>query len=123
MPKVGNHFQAKSLEPDDTFSPPLQILLLDKQDLIQEVHLRTTGQDLLDAVFKYLNLLETAYFGLRFQDASGQTHWLDPAKRVSAQLRSASPVTLYFGVKFYAAEPCRLVEEITRYQFFLQVCS
>ena len=32
-----------------------------------------------------------------------------------------SPVTLYMGVKFYAADPCRLVEEITRYQFFLQV--
>ena len=24
-------------------------------------------------------------------------------------------------MKFYAADPCRLVEEITRYQFFLQV--
>lgn len=35
---------------------------------------------------------------------------------------SSSPVTtLYLGVKFYAADPCRLVEEITRYQFFLQV--
>ena len=48
-------------------------------------------------------------------------HWLDPSKRVCSQLRSASPATLYFGVKFYAADPCRLLEEITRYQFFLQV--
>ncbi|KAE8740487.1 hypothetical protein FOCC_FOCC013992 [Frankliniella occidentalis] len=29
--------------------------------------------------------------------------------------------TLYFGVKFYAADPCKLLEEITRYQFYLQV--
>ncbi|VVC26176.1 Hypothetical protein CINCED_3A024797 [Cinara cedri] len=29
--------------------------------------------------------------------------------------------TFYFGVKFYAADPCKLVEEITRYQFFLQL--
>jgi hypothetical protein len=32
-----------------------------------------------------------------------------------------SPITLYLGVKFYAADPCKLIEEITRYQFFLQV--
>ena len=48
-------------------------------------------------------------------------HWLDPVKRVSKQIGDISPVTLYLGVKFYAADPCRLVEEITRYQFFLQV--
>ena len=48
-------------------------------------------------------------------------HWLDPKKQVSRQIRGISPFTLYLGVKFYAADPCRLVEEITRYQFFLQV--
>lgn len=47
-------------------------------------------------------------------------HWLDPSKRVSQQIKGVSPITLYLGVKFYAADPCRLVEEITRYQFFLQ---
>ncbi|XP_068219741.1 band 4.1-like protein 4 isoform X5 [Palaemon carinicauda] len=35
--------------------------------------------------------------------------------------KRTSPFTLYFSVKFYAADPCKLVEEITRYQFFLQV--
>ena len=48
-------------------------------------------------------------------------HWLDPKKQVCRQIRGISPFTLYLGVKFYAADPCRLVEEITRYQFFLQV--
>jgi hypothetical protein len=28
---------------------------------------------------------------------------------------------LYFSVKFYAVDPCKLVEEITRYQFYLQL--
>ena len=50
-------------------------------------------------------------------------HWLDPTKRVSQQIKGVSPITLYLGVKFYAADPCKLVEEITRYQFFLQVLS
>lgn len=29
-------------------------------------------------------------------------------------------MTVYFGVKYYASDPCKLAEEITRYQFFLQ---
>ena len=58
-----------------------------------------------------------------FQDSNNQTHWLDPSKRVSRQIRGNQThhVTLYLGVKFYAADPCKLAEEITRYQFFLQV--
>ncbi|KAF4533036.1 hypothetical protein B566_EDAN000728 [Ephemera danica] len=81
----------------------------------------TPGQEVLDTVFRHLNLLETAYFGLRYLDASNQPHWLDPTKKVAKQLRGTDPFTLYFGVKFYAADPCKLLEEITRYQFFLQV--
>ena len=99
----------------------LKILLLDKQEIIQEVSENTTGQDILDDIFKYLDLIETAYFGLRFQDGDNQTHWLDPKKKVCRQIRGVAPITLYLGVKFYAADPCRLVEEITRYHFFLQV--
>lgn len=42
-------------------------------------------------------------------------HWLDPASRISRQLKPKSdPYDLYFGVKFYAADPCKLLEEITR---------
>ena len=45
--------------------------------------------------------------------------------RISRQLKhSAAPDdvhNLYFGVKFYAADPCKLIEEITRYQLYLQV--
>ena len=48
-------------------------------------------------------------------------HWLDLQKRVCHQIKGISPVTLYLGVKYYAADPCKLAEEITRYQFFLQV--
>lgn len=45
--------------------------------------------------------------------------------RLSRQLKNASASddvhNLYFGVKFYAADPCKLIEEITRYQLYLQV--
>ncbi|CAB3240010.1 unnamed protein product [Arctia plantaginis] len=80
-----------------------------------------TGQALLDVVFRHLDLLETAYFGLRYVDQDNQTHWLDAGKRLRRQLRGSDPHTFYFGVKFYAADPCKLLEEITRYQLFLQL--
>ncbi|KAK6630538.1 hypothetical protein RUM43_014523 [Polyplax serrata] len=109
----------------------------------------TKGRDILDYVFSHLNLLETAYFGLRYIDSTNQTvssillllyvvsvspvteqlifdlcllqHWLDATKGIAKQLKGSDSFSLYFGVKFYAADPCKLLEEITRYQFFLQV--
>ncbi|CAG2171981.1 unnamed protein product, partial [Oppiella nova] len=98
-----------------------KIVLLDETQLIQEIQDRSRGQDVLDVVCKHLNLLETAYFGLRFIDAKGQPCWLDSSKRVMKQMNQVNPITLYFNVKFYASDPCKLLEEITRYQFFLQI--
>ncbi|XP_037920743.1 band 4.1-like protein 4 isoform X2 [Hermetia illucens] len=100
----------------------VRIVLLDETDFIYEIKDDLPGQALLDVVFSRLNLIETAYFGIRYVDEENQTHWLDPASRISRQLKSkAEPFDLYFGVKFYAADPCKLLEEITRYQLFLQV--
>ncbi|XP_012270189.1 band 4.1-like protein 4 isoform X2 [Orussus abietinus] len=104
-----------------------KVILLDEHELLQDVLSSNLGQELLDRVFRHLNLLETAYFGLRYLDHENQTQWLDPSKKIGKQLKvqkgdpSPDTHTLYFGVKFYAADPCKLIEEITRYQFFLQV--
>ncbi|XP_046865224.1 hornerin isoform X2 [Drosophila willistoni] len=100
----------------------VRINLLDETDFIHEIKDDLPGQALLDVVFARLNLIETSYFGIRYIDEENQTHWLDPASRISRQLKPKSdPYDLYFGVKFYAADPCKLLEEITRYQLFLQV--
>ncbi|XP_047365074.1 band 4.1-like protein 4 isoform X1 [Vespa velutina] len=104
-----------------------KVILLDEHELLQDVLSSNLGQELLDRVFRHLNLLETAYFGLRYLDHENQTQWLDPSKKIGKQLKvqkgdpTSDVHTLYFGVKFYAADPCKLIEEITRYQFFLQV--
>ncbi|XP_049964471.1 band 4.1-like protein 4 [Schistocerca serialis cubense] len=107
----------RALRPEHLRDPPCRIN--DGQPAPNKDN--SPGQEILDTVFRHLNLLETAYFGLRYLDASNQTHWLDPAKKIAKQLKGTDPFTLYFGVKFYAADPCKLLEEITRYQFFLQV--
>jgi len=82
-------------------------------------------------VIKHLNLLETSYFGLKYLDSASPSHqndpgqkveqiWLDVNKSAIKQLKDIHPMTVYFGVKYYATDPCKLAEEITRYQFFLQ---
>jgi len=41
-------------------------------------------------------------------------------------LAGSVPHTFYFGVKFYAADPCKLFEEITRYlidDFIIVICA
>lgn len=96
----------------------------------------TSGQDLLDVVIKHLNLLETSYFGLKYLPQAAvagpngpnqaerlrsiEAVWLDVDKSALKQLKGVQPMTVYFGVKYYATDPCKLAEEITRYQFFLQ---
>ncbi|XP_075037747.1 band 4.1-like protein 4A isoform X2 [Mixophyes fleayi] len=68
-------------------------------------------------------LLDESKLSLTTQH-EGVKYWLDPAKTISEHkdlISTGPPYTLYFGVKFYAEDPCKLKEEITRYQFFLQV--
>ncbi|VVC87535.1 unnamed protein product [Leptidea sinapis] len=99
-----------------------RVVLLDERELIHEIQDTSTGQALLDVVFRHLDLLETAYFGLRYVDQDNQTHWLDAGKRLRRQLRSSDSHTFYFGVKFYATDPCKLLEEITR-TYFVDGCQ
>lgn len=47
----------------------------------------SAGQSLLDVVFRNLNLLETAYFGLRYLDQTGQTVSYICFNRSKQQLR------------------------------------
>ncbi|XP_051542350.1 band 4.1-like protein 4 isoform X2 [Myxocyprinus asiaticus] len=106
-----------------------EVLLLDESKLTlttqqQGIKKSTRGSVVLDCVFSHVNLAETEYFGLRYCDRSHQTYWLDPSKTLAEHkdlITTGPPYTLYFGVKFYAEDPCKLKEEITRYQFFLQV--
>ena len=67
-----------------------------------------------------LDLVEEDYFGLQFMDKNQVPHWLDKTKKLKKQIQ-IHPPTFHFRVKFYTSEPNNLVEELTRYQFFLQL--
>ncbi|XP_031557619.1 FERM domain-containing protein 5-like [Actinia tenebrosa] len=99
-----------------------KISLLDDTEMTCEFRRDAKGQVVFDTVCKSLDLLEKDYFGLRFVDDSKQRHWLDLGKSVLKQMKSLKPpFKLFFRVKFYAVDPSVVHEEITRYQFFLQI--
>uniref|UniRef100_A0A9J2PLQ8 Moesin/ezrin/radixin homolog 1 n=1 Tax=Ascaris lumbricoides TaxID=6252 RepID=A0A9J2PLQ8_ASCLU len=98
-----------------------KILLLDGTDMNITVSKNASGQEVYDQVFYSLDLEERDYFGLLFMDHYHVQHWLDPMKKVSKQVPIGPPYTFRFNVKFFSSEPSNLHEELTRYQFFLQL--
>nr|XP_039260171.1 band 4.1-like protein 4 [Styela clava] len=105
-----------------------EVILLDDTVLPfrSNIHFKESNktQGIFDAVCDHLNLAERDYFGLRYKDKTFQTHWLDLYRRFRDHegfIEGENPHKLHFGVKFYVADPTSLREEITRYQFFLQL--
>ncbi|KAK7590193.1 hypothetical protein V9T40_001806 [Parthenolecanium corni] len=82
---------------------------------------KAAGNDLYKQVFYSLDLIEKDYFGLQYTDSNNVQHWLDPTKPIKKQVKIGPPYTLRLKVKFYSSEPNLLREELTRYQFFLQL--
>ncbi|KAK6101305.1 FERM C-terminal PH-like domain family protein [Brugia pahangi] len=98
-----------------------KVLLLDGTDMNIVIPKNAPGRELYDQVFYALDLEERDYFGLQFMDHYHVQHWLDPVKRINKQVPIGPPYTFRFRVKFYSSEPNNLREELTRYQFFLQL--
>merc|ERR1719471_2828070 len=98
-----------------------RVILLDGADLPITITKKATGQELLEHVFFHLDLVEKDYFGLQYTDPYNVPHWLDPSKPVKKQVKIGPPYTFRMRIKFYSSEPNNLHEEITRYQFFLQL--
>ncbi|XP_055624900.1 band 4.1-like protein 5 isoform X2 [Toxorhynchites rutilus septentrionalis] len=100
---------------------PCRVILLDNTDLPVDLSKKAMASDLYEQVFYSLDLIEKDYFGLQFTDANNVKHWLDPTKAIKKQVKIGPPYTLRLKVKFYSSEPNTLREELTRYQFFLQL--
>ncbi|XP_039252789.1 band 4.1-like protein 5 [Styela clava] len=99
-----------------------RVVLLDGTDITVDVRKKALGEELYNQVIRFhLDLVEEDYFGLQFMDANQVPHWLDKTKSVKKQVKIGPPYTFHFRVKFYSSEPNMLQEELTRYQFFLQL--
>ncbi|KAJ7421346.1 FERM, ARH/RhoGEF and pleckstrin domain protein 2 [Willisornis vidua] len=79
------------------------------------------GQTLLTEVYKHLNLIESDYFGIEFQNIQSYWIWLEPMKPVIKQVRRPKTTMLRLAVKFFPPDPGQLQEEYTRYLFALQI--
>lgn len=96
-------------------------MLLDDTDLSINLSKKSSAGELYEQVLYSLDLIEKDYFGLQFTDTNNVKHWLDPTKTIKKQVKIGPPYTLRLKVKFYSSEPNNLREELTRYQFFLQL--
>ncbi|XP_037551228.1 tyrosine-protein phosphatase non-receptor type 21 [Nematolebias whitei] len=82
----------------------------------------STGQECLEAVAQRLELREITYFSLWYCNKQNQQRWIDLEKALKKQLdKYGSEPTVYFGVLFYIPSVTQLQQEITRYQYFLQL--
>ncbi|XP_046573581.1 band 4.1-like protein 5 isoform X2 [Haliotis rubra] len=120
------------------------VMLLDGTDFTVDINKKANGGELMEQIFYYLDIIEKDYFGLQYTDVHNVNHWLDPTKQIRKQVKNpywldtdvdanepdqsdtysesfGPPYTFRFRVKFYSSEPNNLREELTRYQFFLQL--
>ncbi|XP_078261030.1 tyrosine-protein phosphatase non-receptor type 14-like isoform X2 [Rhinoraja longicauda] len=99
-----------------------RIRLLDSNVIECTLSVEGTGQECLEAVAQRLELRETHYFGLWFLSKTQQGRWVELEKALKKQLdKFANEPLLFFGVMFYVPSVSRLQQEVTRYQYYLQV--
>ncbi|TRY72783.1 hypothetical protein DNTS_029735 [Danionella cerebrum] len=94
---------------------------LDEVQEFYELQLKADGQALLYEVFRRINLIESDYFGLEFQNLQMNWVWLDPTKLIAKQVRRPMNTLFRLSVKFFPPDPGQLQEEFTRYLFSLQI--
>ncbi|XP_068939468.1 FERM, ARHGEF and pleckstrin domain-containing protein 2 isoform X2 [Petaurus breviceps papuanus] len=130
-----NHTGVSTLEPGQNLSSAMvktsaklqekdlaiKVKLLDNAIEILHVEPKCYGQILLTEVFKHLNLIESDYFGLEFQNVQSYWIWLEPMKPIIKQIRRPKNTMLRLAVKFFPPDPGQLQEEYTRYLFALQI--
>lgn len=74
-----------------------------------------------------MNLEEKEYFSFKFHDADLQYVWLDLSKSIHSQFKSIyienNEIVIYFHVKHYITDPCKLTSELTRFFFIFFDCD
>lgn len=99
----------------------IKIKLLDNTVEILDIESKCYGQKLLTEIYNHLNLVESDYFGIEFQNHQSYWIWLEPMKPIVKQIRRPKNAILRLAVKFFPPDPGQLQEEYTRYLFALQI--
>ena len=62
-----------------------KVRLLDESDIEIGVDLHGNGQELLESVCKYLDIIEMDYFGLKYKGANYEGLWIRTDKPIKKQ--------------------------------------
>uniref|UniRef100_A0A8B9KBN2 FERM, RhoGEF and pleckstrin domain protein 2 n=1 Tax=Astyanax mexicanus TaxID=7994 RepID=A0A8B9KBN2_ASTMX len=134
--RLGSQFNAgiSTLEPGQSLSTAmgsggkghckgLQIRVqgLDDAQEFFDLESKADGQTVLTDVYRRINLIESDYFGLEFQNLQMNWVWLEPTKLIVKQVRRPVNTLFRLSVKFFPPDPGQLQEEFTRYLFSLQM--
>ncbi|XP_075470706.1 tyrosine-protein phosphatase non-receptor type 21 isoform X3 [Ascaphus truei] len=99
-----------------------RIQLLNNEFVEFTLSVESSGQECLEAVAQRLELREVTYFSLWYYNKQNQRRWVDLEKPLKKQLdKYALEPTVYFGVVYYVPSVSQLQQEITRYQYYLQL--
>uniref|UniRef100_A0A4W5MXH6 Tyrosine-protein phosphatase non-receptor type n=1 Tax=Hucho hucho TaxID=62062 RepID=A0A4W5MXH6_9TELE len=99
-----------------------RIQLLNSEFVEFTLSVESSGQECLEAVAQRLELREITYFSLWYFNKQNQQRWIDLEKPLKKQLDKYGLLpTVYFGVVFYVPTVGQLQQEITRYQYYLQL--
>ncbi|KAL3049373.1 tyrosine-protein phosphatase non-receptor type 21 isoform X1 [Trematomus bernacchii] len=99
-----------------------RIQLLNGEFVEFTLSVESTGQECLEAVAQRLELREITFFSLWYFNKQNQQRWIDLEKPLKKQLdKYGLEPTVYFGVVFYIPSVNQLQQEITRYQYYLQM--
>ena len=84
----------------------VEVMLLDGSPLQVEISSKATGEELIDAVAKNINLLEKDYFGMTYFDKKEQLRvWVQNDRKLTKQLKE---MKVWFQVRFYPPDPAHL---------------
>uniref|UniRef100_A0AC34QJY2 Moesin/ezrin/radixin homolog 1 n=1 Tax=Panagrolaimus sp. JU765 TaxID=591449 RepID=A0AC34QJY2_9BILA len=103
-----------------------KVFFLDDSEQEFYFHKNALGEELLEKIYAHVELVEKDFFGLQFvsildvNSSGSRMKWLDAKKSIKRQM-VCPPYHLFFRVKFYVNDPSKLIEEYTRYQFYLQL--
>lgn len=102
----------------------IAVELLDNTVVECTLSSESTGRDCLCNVCQRLGLHQSEFFGLRYCSKRLKFQWVDLGKPLKKQLdKNAQETYLYLGVMFYINDVNQLQDEMTRYQYFLQIKS
>nr|XP_018670898.2 FERM domain-containing protein 5-like [Ciona intestinalis]XP_026694001.1 FERM domain-containing protein 5-like [Ciona intestinalis] len=93
-----------------------RVILLDEAEIDVTITEHSTGNDVFSNVCKYLNLIETDYFGIIRKTSDREHNWINLEKSLHKQIVKEERANLifHFAVKFYPTDPTFLREEITK---------